>query len=74
MNRGGRQPFGFRKKHGEITKIPEMIAVARMVIELRDSGMKLEKIREDERVRWPDGRKLSVDTICRIVKNRGLYG
>ena len=68
-----RQPFGYRKKNGEIYTIPGMIAVARRVIELRDSGMKLEGIRSDEYVRWPDGRKISVATICEILKNRGLY-
>lgn len=68
-----RQPFGYRKKNGEIYEIPELIAVARRVIELRDSGMKLEGIRNDADVRWTDGRKISVATICEILKNRGLY-
>lgn len=73
MSRGGRQPFGFRRKHGEIIEIPEMIAVARRVIELRDSGVKLEGIRNDADVHWPDGRMISLTTICEILKNRRLY-
>lgn len=73
MSRGGRQPFGFCKNNGKIVEVPNRIVVARRIIELRDAGMKLEKIREDESVRWPDGRKLSLDTINRILKNRSLY-
>lgn len=73
MKRGGRQPFGFRKKHGVITEVPELIAVARMVIELRDSGLTWDRIQSTDGVCWPDGRKLSVSTICLIVKNRSLY-
>lgn len=73
MSHGGRQPFGFYKKDGVVYEIPHRIAVARRVIELRDSGMKLDGIRGDSAVRWEDGRKLSIDTIARIVGSRGLY-
>lgn len=73
MSRGGRQPFGYCKNNGKIIEIPSRMAIARRIIELRDAGMKLQDIREADGVRWPDGRRLSVDTINRILKNRSLY-
>lgn len=73
MSRGGRQPFGFRKNNGKIIEVPEMIAVARRIIELRDAGMKFKDIRDTEGISWPDGWKLSVDTIRRIAENKDLY-
>jgi hypothetical protein len=68
--RGGRQMFGFVKRAGEIIEIPEKIEVARRMIEMRDAGATLEKIREDCRVR---GKKLSKSTIQQIIKNRDKY-
>ena len=70
---GVRQPFGFYRKHGEVVKSPELIAVARRVIELRDAGYVLRQIAEDDRVRHADGRRLSLSTIQTIIRNRGLY-
>lgn len=71
--RGGRQMFGFTKKNGVVVEIPEMMEVARRVIELRDAGITLKGIRSDGGVKHPDGRKLSVTTIQTIVKNRDKY-
>ena len=70
---GVRQPFGFIRKNGEVMANPEMIAVARRVIELRDAGLVLRQIQEDSGVCRPDGRDLSLSTIQTIIKNRGLY-
>ena len=70
---GVRQPFGFIRKNGDVVENPEMMAVARRVIELRDAGFVMRQIRETEGICYPDGRKLSLSTIQTIVKNRGLY-
>lgn len=71
--RGGRQPFGYYKKNGMITENPAMMAVARRVIELRDSGMTYREIRENAGVRHPGGGKLGLSTIQVIIKNRDKY-
>lgn len=71
--RGGRQPFGFYKKNGVITEIPEVIAVARKVIELRDKGYSLRDIKDRSDIRHPDGGELGLSTIQAIVKNREKY-
>lgn len=70
---GGRQPFGFTRRNGVVVEIPEMMAVARRILELRDAGMTLREIQTDEGVHHPDGRKISVSTIQLIVKNREKY-
>ena len=72
-NYNGRQPFGFQRKNGEVTENPEMMKVVRRILDLRDAGMSYRLIREDEGVHHPDGRKISVDTIRQIIKNRGRY-
>ena len=71
--RGGRQPFGFYKKNGKIAEIPAMIAVARRIISLRDSGLTYQAIQMDSGVRHPDGGELSMSTVHAIIKNRDLY-
>lgn len=71
--RGGRQMFGYRKVNGVIEEIPELIAVARLVIKLRDAGKTLLEIRAHPDVRWRDGRMLAQSTIETIVRNRGKY-
>jgi hypothetical protein len=71
--RGGRQMFGFTKKNGVVVEIPEMMEVARRVIELRDAGITLKGIRSDGNVKHPDGRKISMSTIQLIIKNRDKY-
>ena len=71
--RGGRQMFGFTKKNGVIVEIPEMMEVARRVIELRDAGITLKGIRADSGVHHPDGKKISMSTIQLIIKNRDKY-
>lgn len=70
---GGRQPFGYQKRDGEVVENPEMMAVARRIIELRDHGMTLRSIQDDPDIHHPDGRKISVSTIQQIVKNRDKY-
>lgn len=69
----GRVKFGFRRINGEVVEIPEMIAVARKIFELRDSGHTYGQIQNHPEVHHPDGRKLSVSTIQGILKNRGEY-
>lgn len=72
--RGGRQMFGYYKKNGRIVEIPEKIAVARLVVEMRSSGCTLREIQEDERVCDPrTGRELCMSTIQTILKNREVY-
>lgn len=70
---GGRQPFGFRKQNGVVVEIPEMMAVARRIIEMKDAGFSLRLIRNDKNVHHPDGRKISVSTIQQIINNREKY-
>ncbi len=71
---GGRQPFGYQRKNGEVVENPAMMAVARKIIELRDSGMTLREIQSSPDIHHPDGRKISVSTIQQIIKNREKYG
>lgn len=70
---GGRQSFGFRRRGDRVEEIPESMAVARRILELRDAGITLRGIQEDEGVHHPDGRKISVSTIQQIIKNRNKY-
>jgi hypothetical protein len=71
--RGGRQIFGFYKKNGVIAEIPEVIVVARKVIELRDKGWTLRDIQKHVDVRHPDSGELGLSTIASIIKNRDKY-
>lgn len=71
--RGGRQMFGYCKRRGMIVEIPEKIAVARRIIELRDSGVTLREIQDDPGCRNLDGTELSMSTIQTIIKNREVY-
>ena len=71
--RGGRQPFGFYKKNGDLVEIPKLMYVARLIIELRDSGMTLRGIQNFPEIHHLDYRKISVSTIQQIIKNRDKY-
>lgn len=70
---GGRQPFGYQKRNGVVSEIPEMMAVARRIIELKEAGYSLRLIRDDKDVHHPDGRKISISTIQQIINNREKY-
>lgn len=70
---GVRQKFGYRKVDGVVVEDPEAMAVVRRVLGLRDQGLSYRQIREDERVRYSDGRQLGVTTIMQICKNRSEY-
>ncbi len=72
--RGGRQMFGFYKKYGLITEIPEKIALARRIIKMRDAGKTLREIQVETGGYYEDGRPLSMSTIQQIIKNRKEYG
>ena len=65
-----RASFGYYRENGVIKEHPENIKVVHRVLELRDAGVTIRAIREDEGVRHPDGRKLSISTIQNIIKNR----
>jgi hypothetical protein len=71
--KGGRQIFGYTKRNGFVVEIPEKMAVARRVIEMRDAGYTLRQIRDDEDVYHTDGKKLAISTIQQIIKNRNKY-
>ena len=71
--RGGRQMFGFTKRDGRVIEIPEKMAVARRIIEMRDAGYKLREIQADPDVYHQDGNKLAISTIQMIIKNRDKY-
>lgn len=71
--RGGRQMFGFTKKHGQVVEIPKLLYVARKIIELRDSGMTLKEIQNFPEIHHLDYKKISVSTIQQIIKNREKY-
>ena len=68
-----RQIFGFRVDNGTIVAIPELIMVARRILKLRDEGATLREIQSDDQVYHRDGRKLSISTIQKIIKNRSKY-
>ena len=70
---GGRQPFGWVRRNGVVEENPAMMAVARRIIELKDAGYTLRAIRDEDGIRYPDGRKISTSTIHLIVENRGKY-
>lgn len=65
-----RAPFGYYYENGVMVEHPEKIKVVHRVLELRDAGVTIRAIREDEGVRHPDGRKLSISTIQNIIKTR----
>ena len=69
----GRQPFGLRVRDGKIVKIPREMEVVHRILELYDEGRSLRAISEDESVRRPDGRKLSIGMINNILNNRRKY-
>lgn len=71
--RGGRQPFGYMKRNGQIIEIPETMEVARKIIEMKDAGYTLKVIREDDSIRHTGGKKLAISTIQQIIKNREKY-
>jgi hypothetical protein len=71
--RGGRQMYGFYKKHGLITEIPEKVKIARRIIELRDAGKTLREIQAEAGGYYENGRPLSMSTISEIIKNRKNY-
>lgn len=70
---GGRQPFGYRRVGDEIREIPEMIEVARKIVEMKDGGKTLREIHECADIHHPDGRRISVSTIQQIIKNKEKY-
>lgn len=70
---GNRQMFGYVRKNGVVLPREESLAVVRRIFELRDAGHTLRVIQDDPDVHHPDGRKLSVATIQKILKDRGKY-
>jgi hypothetical protein len=70
---GGRNPFGFRKKKGELIEIPAMMEVARRIIEMRDAGYTWEYIRNHDEIRHANGEMIGLSTIQKIVDNREKY-
>ena len=69
----GRYQFGFMMLDGEKVQHEHNFKVARRILELRDKGLTLAKIREDSEVKHPDGRKLSIGTINTVIKKRKDY-
>lgn len=68
-----RLPIGRRWKNGKIVEDAEGMVIVNRILELRDSGSTYREIREDETVRRPNGKKLSLSTIQSVVKNRKFY-
>lgn len=68
-SRKGRHRFGF----DENGMTDEGRRVISRILELRDAGYTLVKIREDEGVRHSGGRRLSIGTINKIVTDREFY-
>ena len=69
----GRHKFGYQNVNGEIVPHEGRMAVVKRILELRDKGLTLREIREDDKVRNVDGRMLSISTIQSIIKNRKDY-
>lgn len=65
------KPNRGRPKFGDSSEAE--MAVVNRIFELRDAGYKLRSIAEDEKVCYPDGRKMSISTIQVILRNRGKY-
>ena len=68
-----RLPLGRRWSDGRVVEDAEGMAVVNRIFELRDDGATYRKIREDELVRRPDGKMMSLSTIVNIVRNRKFY-
>lgn len=68
-----RLPLGRRWENGKVVEDAEGMVVVNRIFELRDDGATYRKIREDELVRRPDGKMLSLSTIVHIVQNRKFY-
>lgn len=60
-----------RRRFGSVS-MAERTVVDR-IFELRDAGATLKEISEDEKVGYPDGRKMNISTIQVILKNRNKY-
>lgn len=75
--KGGRQPYGFRWIDGARVEIPSEMAIARMIIQMREvehkSYREIEHEVYAEGYRNQKGHKLTVSTIQVILKNRDLY-
>lgn len=70
---GGRPPFGYRWRKGQIEEHPENMVVARRIFALRDAGATYKQIADDPDVHYADGRRMSVSTVQTILKNRSKY-
>ena len=69
----GRLPFGFHRVGGKTVEDPAVIEIARRIVAMRDAGATYREIVEDEDVRYPDGRRMSISTIQVILRNRSKY-
>ena len=70
---GGRCKFGFQNIDGELKLTENGRAVVNRIFEMRDRGCTYNVIRNDDKVRHPDGRMLAVSTIQIILDNRKVY-
>ena len=70
---GGRCKFGFQNIDGEVKLTENGRAVVNRIFEMRDRGCTYNVIRNDDKVRHPDGRMLAVSTIQIILENRKVY-
>lgn len=70
---GGRYKFGFQNIDGEVKLMDSCRPILKRIFELRESGYTYRRIIEDERVHYPDGRKLNISTIQIILQNREIY-
>ena len=70
---GGRCKFGFQKIDGELKLTEPGGAVVSRIFEMRDRGCTYNVIRNDDKVRRPDGGMLAVSTIQLILENRKVY-
>lgn len=68
-----RLPLGRRWSGSEIVEDADGMVVVRRILELRDGGATYREIREDAKVRRPDGKMYSLSTIQSVVKNRKFY-
>lgn len=65
------KPNRGRRKFGDRSGAER--AVVDRIFALHDGGATLREISEDEKVGYPDGRKMSMSTIQVILKNRNKY-
>ena len=70
---GGRCKFGFQNIDGEVKLTENGRAVVNRIFEMRDRGCTYNVIRNDDKVRHPDGRMLAVSTIQIILEIRKVY-